>query len=64
LHSYIDDDCDCVQGLQKLVQVAAYKEEFARWCDATVKSLHTNINGINAGFLSLHYLDLLKLGKL
>jgi len=27
------------------VQVAAYKEEFARWCDATVKSLHTNING-------------------
>lgn len=33
------------QGLQKLVQVAAYKEEFARWCDAMVKSLHSNING-------------------
>jgi len=51
-HFYNDQDtfvCMCVgmsvKGLQKLVHVAAYKEEFARWCDATVKSLHTNING-------------------
>ena len=35
-----------MQSLQKLIQVTAAKEEFARWCDATVKSFHANINGI------------------